>query len=1496
MVRGAGSRRWPRGAVAAAVLCAAVVGDLPGGGGVAFAQVTTVWSATLTAGRDAFGGSVWGWRSIEVAMNGDNLTDTTVTFEGVDYPLYSILVVQVTEFNERLILSFSGVSAGSELLDPRVQRAMEFRVGGDSFNLGDAHGMTFTRGILSFNWDFTDYYWTTGDEFAVSLVDTRLKISSARVIDPYFVEVTFNKNLRAAAPGNLVSINVGGRRYPMGTTIVHCRRTGGQNFGCSGTEAAKWLWIQLRWPIYSGDTVTFSYSPDATGGSRLVDRARGDPFPEVRNYPVTNNSSAGKSTVTIESIGATAPEGGRFSYRLRGTANGAIWPPSSKTVSGNAGQHTYSMKYVGPPVTVKYRWRDASAGGLAESRIELQRAARDGNNYWDIEELVQRDAANGPLTVRVAPGHAYNVGTDSSICIRITGSPDGPACSSSQVSADPLTAEFDEVPGSHNGAAFDFQVEFSEAVSATAEQVRSAVSATGATVTAAALADGSDTVWNLTVTPSGTGTVELSLGLTESCTDTGAICTADGRKLSSAVLHQVAFAARLSVARTEATEGDDAALDFPVTLAPAVSGTVTVQYATSDGTATAGEDYTTTTGTLTFAPNETAKTVSVPIIDDTEEDSGETVTLTLSNPTGAVLGDAEATGTILNTETSTTAAALTASFQDVPASHDGDSTFTFGLRFSEDVADLSYVTLRDDAFEVGGGEVANARRKTQGKNQSWEIEVEPDGSGAVTITLPAGAVETTDGRSLTGAVSATVAGPGPLTAGFRDVPASHDGDGTFTFGLRFSEDVKDLSYVTLRDDAFEVDGGEVANARRKTQGENRSWEIEVEPDGNGAVTITLPAGAVETRDGRSLEAAVSASVAGPVGVSVADAEVDEAEGALLAFAVTLSRAAEVAMTVDYATSDGSALAGSDYTSASGTLSFAAGESSKTVEVSVINDDHDEGEETLTLTLSNASAGVLSDGEATGRIKNHDPLPLALVARFGRAAAVHVVEQVEARIEAPRGPGFEGRFAGRRLRRGAARDFALGLLNQLGGIGGGAGAAMHQPAGGGPAGAAASFGTAATGAGGVQATAAPLGAMAGPHGGLSGGGMLGAGFGGGGVLGAGLVVGDVLTGSALSLSRETRQGGIVSFWSRGARSQFAGQDGPLSLGGDVRTTMFGADYAKGPLVAGLSLSHSRGLGEYAGTAGGRVASAVTGLYPWLGYRATDRVTVWGVAGYGAGGMLLTPDGAPALESGLSMAMAAAGTRGELLAGGAGGFELAFKADALWVGTSIGGVDGPAGRLNAAEAAVTRFRTGLEGSRAYTPGGRVSLTPSVEVGLRHDGGDAETGAGMDVGVGLVVSDASTGLAVDVRVRTLVVHQADGFRERGMAVSLSYNPTPSTPLGFAARLAPSWGGEATSGAEALWGRETLAGMAHGGLAQGGRLDGEVGYGLPVGSRLVGTPRAGFGTSEYGRDYRIGYGLAVLDRESLSFDLGVDAQRRESPMLDRADMGFLGRAALGW
>ena len=858
-----------------------------------------------------------------------------------------------------------------------------------------------------------------------------------------------------------------------------------------------------------------------------------------------------------------------------------------------------------------------------------------------------------------------------------------------------------------------------------------------------------------------------------------------------------------------------------------------------------------------------------------------------------------------------------------------DKTYQVDVRGADStggtLADPTMQLLSYDSNTTGLVQVAAADNGGTGEDARLTHAVLPGQGGNYYITI--GGNGSTGSYTLTviEVTSALQREESPLTAEFRNMPAEHDGT-RFTFAFHFSESPRGLSYKTLRASFFDVTNGTVRKAKRLARGDNSGWRITVEPDGLDEVQIgflpSLPsddcadAAVVCTADGRRLSTGAATFVSGPASFSVADATVREAAGATLDFVVTLSRARHEATTVDYTTSDGTAKASEDYAAAAGTLTFARGVTEQTVSVLVLDDGHDEGQETLELTLSNASGAVVTDGVATGTIKNTDPLPRALLARFGRTAAVHVVEHVEERLAAPREPGFRGRFAGRELRRGMERDIALNFLRQLGGTAGAGpmGAGAGGPLSGAPAAGTVPFGMPGPAGGGHLAAAGPMGGAsgsmgmaAGPMGSAPGAMGMGAGpmgggsgpdgrFDGGGLLRMGLGGGDVLTGSDFALGRETRHGGILSFWSRGAQSRFSGREGALSLGGDVRTTMFGADYAKGPLVTGLSLSHSRGLGEYAGVAGGQVASSVTGLYPWLGYQATERVTVWGVAGYGSGGLLLTPQGGPALESGLSMAMAAAGTRGELVSGGAGGFALAFKADALWVGTSIDGVDGAAGRLNATEAAVTRFRTGLEGSRAYTLAGRLSLRPSVEVGLRHDGGDAETGAGMDVGGGLVVSDASTGLAVDVRVRMLVMHQAEGFRERGMAVSLSYNPTPSTPLGFVARVAPSWGGQATSGAETLWGRETMAGMAPGGVASGNRLDGEVGYGLPVGSRFVGTPTFGVGTSEMGRDYRLGYRLGALGGAGTAFELGVDAQRRESPLQGGTDHGAFARATVRW
>ena len=110
------------------------------------------------------------------------------------------------------------------------------------------------------------------------------------------------------------------------------------------------------------------------------------------------------------------------------------------------------------------------------------------------------------------------------------------------------------------------------------------------------------------------------------------------------------------------------------------------------------------------------------------------------------------------------------------------------------------------------------------------------------------------------------------------------------------------------------------------------------------------------------------------------------------------------MSVGYATSDGTATAGSDYTATSGTLTFAAGETSRTVAVTVLDDSVDEQSETFTLTLSNASGGnaYIADATATGTIENDDPMPKAWLARFGRTLAGQVVDAVGSRIEGGRG--------------------------------------------------------------------------------------------------------------------------------------------------------------------------------------------------------------------------------------------------------------------------------------------------------------------------------------------------------------------------------------------------------------------------------------------------------------------------------------------------------------
>ena len=169
-------------------------------------------------------------------------------------------------------------------------------------------------------------------------------------------------------------------------------------------------------------------------------------------------------------------------------------------------------------------------------------------------------------------------------------------------------------------------------------------------------------------------------------------------------------------------------------------------------------------------------------------------------------------------------------------------------------------------------------------------------------------------------------------------------------------------------------------------------------------------------------------------ITVSDASAQESSGdTYLRFVVKLSEKAEHEVRVNYKTVDGTAKAGEDYRRRSGRLVFNEGDQEKSVWVEVLDDDHDEDTETMTLVLSNPVRAHLVDATGEGRITNTDAMPQAFLGRFGRSTAVEVIAQVEERLRAPRTPGTSARLAGRTLRPGMERDVAMGLLNQLGNL-------------------------------------------------------------------------------------------------------------------------------------------------------------------------------------------------------------------------------------------------------------------------------------------------------------------------------------------------------------------------------------------------------------------------------------------------------------------------------
>ena len=165
---------------------------------------------------------------------------------------------------------------------------------------------------------------------------------------------------------------------------------------------------------------------------------------------------------------------------------------------------------------------------------------------------------------------------------------------------------------------------------------------------------------------------------------------------------------KVSVADARAREGEDPTLDFAVTLDRASSGTVTVDYATLAASAKAGADYEARSGTLRFAPGETAKTVAVPVLDDAHDEGTEILVFRLENARGGVLADRFAVGTIENSDP--LQRAWLARFGRTVATHVTDAV---GDRLRGSPGQESHLTVGGYRLPVGQPDADGAKPATQ---------------------------------------------------------------------------------------------------------------------------------------------------------------------------------------------------------------------------------------------------------------------------------------------------------------------------------------------------------------------------------------------------------------------------------------------------------------------------------------------------------------------------------------------------------------------------------------------------------------------------------------------------------------------------------------------------------------------------------------------------------------------------------------------------------------
>ena len=1002
------------------------------------------------------------------------------------------------------------------------------------------------------------------------------------------------------------------------------------------------------------------------------------------------------------------------------------------------------------------------------------------------------------------------------------------------------------------------------------------------------------------VRPSGTA-VDLALAPDGGTTELWVMAVgSSGRKTYRIDVTGAPAAVAVSLAAAPNPVAEGSPVTVTAVLAKALAADVTIPLTVTRGTSEDGDHGTLASIALPAGFTSASGTIAT---SDDEDGDDETFTVALGSlPSGLAAGATSSVEvTITDDGAQQQQASSDASLRALTGSTSGDGASFDGAlvlspAFSPATAiytarvpyGATHARLTPTANDAGAAVRA-------GKGTSLSAVAAGGSSGAIALAVGDNAltVEVTaaDGTVRTYAVTVARAGP-PLTAAFEGVPVEHDGSGAFWLSVRFSEALGEGGVVPSPA-SFKVRAGQARQVERIEAG---LWRVRVKPGSWKDMTVTLapPAGctdegAVCTGDGRALSNAPDARVGGPVRIRIAGGKAREGKDASLDFAVTLNRAASGAVSVDYATADGTATAGEDYTATSGTLTFAPGETAKTVSVAILDDAIDEGKETFLLRLSNPQGAYLRGihREAKGVIANADALQQAWLARFGRTVAGQLTDAVSGRLEGGLAPGAHATLAGQALDLSKAED-GKALAEAMTGL-------------------ARAFGA----PGALAADDDPF-ARHGPGGSWNAPGAVSA--------PARSITGrELLLGSSFHVApaRDGAGPGLAA-WGRVAHGRFDGEaaadTGSLRLDGEVLTGTLGADAEWDRLLAGVAVSLSEGAGTFdnPGVDKGAVESAMTVVSPYARWKVSERVSAWGLAGWGTGNMTITQDaisgdvneaagtgparGGKVTKTDLSMQMGAGGVRGALMEQDeAGGMDLVLKADAFFVRTES--ERAPNSAATAADA--SRVRLVLEGGRSFALSDTATLRPALELGVRHDGGDAETGTGVELGGGVAWIDPSTGLSIEAKARMLVAHADSDYEEWGASASARLDPG-ERGRGLSFSLSPVIGAS-SSASERLWGARDARALAPDGAAfEAARgLQGEMGYGLALfGDRFTGTPNLGFGLSDGGaRDYRLGWRLNSAVEGDPGFEVSLDATRRE-PANDNGEPehGVMLRSLIRW